>query len=308
MNITSLNPVVNQPRTINPQPSQTTDVSFANLLADASSSPPAKADVISGRIGIDYKEKGFISSVSYFDDQGNLLARGNFNAQDILEKTQQFGIPLTDLRGAGQQLDEAGVGYKPYELYPGTGSDHGIDFEDLISGGLGTAYDWRVDANVALKGPFAQRELQKSQALAEQLGLKLNPLVTTGGGIDPARLATQKGVDGVVRNFVLHSGGTASWYQSSEEAAKAQSSLGGRVYDKSQQSAAGAAVTRQPANTQQASIDSSKSAADHELAKLSEKLHNLTEELDASRGSTNINQSQHYTIYNQLLDILNKVQ
>jgi hypothetical protein len=59
--------------------------------------------------------------------------------------TTKYNIELTDLKGLGEQLDELNVGYRPYKLYAGTGSDHGIDFDDLINGGLGTAYDWRKE-------------------------------------------------------------------------------------------------------------------------------------------------------------------
>ncbi len=58
---------------------------------------------------------------------------------------EKFNIEKTDLTGLADQMAAAGKGFLPYELYPGTGSDHGIDLVELANSGLGTAYDWRVD-------------------------------------------------------------------------------------------------------------------------------------------------------------------
>lgn len=133
---------------------------------------PGETILQSGRLGLSIAEPGrnrpFSSpeNVYYLDERGLVAAQSGFNAPDILRNTAAYGIDLADLRGLGEQLDGLGVGYRPYLMLPGTGSDHGIDIDDLIAGGLGTAYDWRVDS------------LPADQALAAELGVVANPAVT----------------------------------------------------------------------------------------------------------------------------------
>lgn len=130
-----------------------------------------RAQFMSGRIGIDLNSRGEPASVAYYSADGQLQTSSTFNAESILRHTNQLGIDLQDLKSLGQQLDAAGVGYRPYELYKGTGSNHGIDFDNLIAGGLGTVYDWRQDSLAGQKGPYAQQYLTEAQALAAQLKL-----------------------------------------------------------------------------------------------------------------------------------------
>lgn len=135
----------------------------------------------SGRLSIDMHADGQrINGVSYFDEAGQKLTTSAFWPQDILRQCERFNIPLSDLQGLGPQLDTAGVRYKPYEQYAGTGSNHGIDLDDLASGGMGTAYDWTQDPLVHLKGPSARSQLQADQALAQRLGLR--PVTGSAGG------------------------------------------------------------------------------------------------------------------------------
>lgn len=135
----------------------------------------------SGRLSIDMHADGKrINGVSYFDEAGQKLTTSGFWPQDILRQCERFNIPLSDLQSLGPQLDGAGVRYKPYEQYAGTGSNHGIDLDDLASGGMGTAYDWTQDALVQLKGPSARAQLQADQALAQRLGLR--PVMGSAGG------------------------------------------------------------------------------------------------------------------------------
>lgn len=127
----------------------------------------------SGRLSIDMHADGQrINGVSYFDEAGQKLTTSGFWPQDILRQCERFNIPLSDLQGLGRQLDAAGVHYKPYEQYAGTGSNHGIDLDNLASGGMGTAYDWTQDPLVHLKGPSARAQLAADQALAQRLGLR----------------------------------------------------------------------------------------------------------------------------------------
>lgn len=170
---------------------------FAQILETATASSTAsstsaavvsaaagKSDFVSGRIGIDLNEQGIPQSVHYFDEQGELLTSSSFSAVQILKNANEFGISLTDLQGLGEQMDAAGVGYRPYELYPDTGSNHGIDFDNLIAGGLGTAYDWREDPLVGQKGASGQRRLEAARALAEELGIS-STLATPRAGVVP---------------------------------------------------------------------------------------------------------------------------
>ena len=197
----------------------------------ASSPAAGKADVVSGRIGIDLRD-GKPVRVRYFDENGNGLTTSTFSAASILRLTEKFGIDRNDLIGLASQMDQQGIGYKPYELYPGTGSDHGIDLVDLAKGGLGTAYDWRRDENVVAKGPHARARHDALVPLADQLGVQANPEVTTGGGIDPSRFTPLKGGDGLLRSFVSYTGGSASWHTSREAAeARHVSDMHTKIFD-----------------------------------------------------------------------------
>ena len=148
-------------------------VGFGETLAQAAVAPsPAagKADVVSGQLGVQL-EKVKAYAIGYFDGAGQKLTQTTFDAATLLAKATQFGIPLSDLNGLADQLDAKGVSYKPYQMYAGAGSDAGIDLRDLATGGLGTAHDWRADANVELKGKFAPAALLANQTLATRLGL-----------------------------------------------------------------------------------------------------------------------------------------
>lgn len=205
---------------------------FADSLADAvKSTGNLAAAFVSGRLGVDLNSDGIPLRMVYLDQEGNRLTTSAFCAESILRNTQQLGISLNDLKGLGTQLDAAGVGYKPYELYRGTGSDHGIDFDDLIAGGLGTAYDWTRDANVADKGPGAIRRLEEAAALAQSLQLVAHAEVTQNKGIDPTRFATQAATGESPRHYVMFNGSVAAWYGSSEQAEQASRLYGGSVTD-----------------------------------------------------------------------------
>lgn len=226
--------------------SSTGSQDFAALLSQASmtnSTTPnpaqGKADYVSGRIGLNLKG-GVPAEFVYFNEQGTVLRKSTFTAESLLKNSNEFGISLSDTQGIKQQLENANIGYKPYELYPGTGSDHGINFDDLIAGGLGTAYDWRKDDNVAQKdqvliGTAAQgqatRILQEAQALSDRLGLVKNTAVTTELGIDPARMTSLLDGAGQTVSHVVYTGGTASWYPSAQAAQQAQAALGGTTLD-----------------------------------------------------------------------------
>ena len=210
----------------------TNAANFAESLANAVKlTGNLAAGFVSGRLGVDLNSDGIPLRMVYLDQEGNRLTTSAFCAESILRNTQQLGISLNDLKGLGTQLDAAGVGYKPYELYRGTGSDHGIDFDDLIAGGLGTAYDWTQDANVAAKGPGAIRRLEEAAALAQSLQLVAHAEVTQNKGIDPTRFATQAATGESPRHYVMFNGSVAAWYGSSEQAEQASRLYGGSVTD-----------------------------------------------------------------------------
>lgn len=147
---------------------------FGQIMASANGGESLSRHVFrNGRVSVDMHADGKrINNVSYYDESGQKLTTSGFWPQDILRNCEKFNIPLADFKDVGKQLDAAGVGYRPYEQYAGTGSNHGIDFDNLAAGGLGTAYDWTADPLVHLKGPFAADQLKADQALAERLGLK----------------------------------------------------------------------------------------------------------------------------------------
>ncbi|MFA6900597.1 MAG: hypothetical protein WC256_10380, partial [Desulfurivibrionaceae bacterium] len=173
-------------------------VSFAQQLARTASteigelSDPASSDFISGRIGLDLLDQtGRIKSVSYYDETGNKLTTSVFRAPNILRMAEKFGINLDDLRGLASQLDTAGIKYKPYEQFQGTGSDAGIDLVDLANGGIGTAYNWTIpDPLVSMKGEYALKQNTEEMALAARLGLTANRALTTTGEESAAKTQT----------------------------------------------------------------------------------------------------------------------
>ena len=243
-------------------PSATTASSsseFSTLLA--TSLAASKADYVSGRLGIDLDSRGQPAKVLYFDESGQKLKTSTFTAENILKYTQQYGIDLGDLSGLGEQLDAAGIGYRPYELYKGTGSDHGVDFADLISGGLGSAYDWREDANVAEKGPLAAAQLAAAQALSDALGLTLNAEVTQNRGIDPAYFTPLSAGSETPRTQVMFNGKVAAWYATATQAAAAATQYGGSVIDLTQADSDDASAAATVAGTSRDSSDTV-SAAD----------------------------------------------
>lgn len=193
-----------------------------------------KADFVSGQVGVNVSKDGKPIAVLFFDENGKKLTQIAFNAQSILKTAERLNIPLSDLNGLADELDEAKTAYAPYALYAGTGSDHGIDLRDLASGGLGTAYDWRRDSNIGQKGPVAALRLAEAQAMADRMGLVANPEVTTGGGLAVSTLAPQVDKEGVLRSYVVTNGGSAAWYRTQAEATAAANAARAALLDLTQ--------------------------------------------------------------------------
>jgi len=158
------------------------------------------ADYISGRLGISLNSQGVPASVVYFNQDGTPATRTAFNAEAILRHTEKFDIPLDDLTELGTQLSADNVGYLPYQLYPEQGSNHGIDFDDLINGGMGTAYNWGVDSNVDKKGPTAIAQLQDAQALIARRELTYSPALNNSVMTETVNTVPPTSTDSVINN------------------------------------------------------------------------------------------------------------
>jgi hypothetical protein len=112
-------------------------------------------------------------TIVYFDPNGQMLTRTIFDsAPQILIMMDRFQIPKSNLNTLADALDnpKLNISYNPDEMphAMGVATGVGINLRDLASGGLGTTYDWRVDANVAMKGPgtasFEQSEINATVA------------------------------------------------------------------------------------------------------------------------------------------------
>ncbi|HEX2792537.1 MAG TPA: hypothetical protein VHO23_02385, partial [Candidatus Paceibacterota bacterium] len=143
--------------------------------------------------------------LSVFDPDGIKLTTVAFDPPVILGILDRFGIPVDQLKTIADYFDSAGMHYQPYELIGdgstgggggtamgGYASDHGIDLRDLADGGLGTAYDWRLDNcdRAAAVPGFAwtkescERAAAEDVAIAEKWGLKASEEVTTGPTVE----------------------------------------------------------------------------------------------------------------------------
>lgn len=200
----------------------------AELQAFSAPDLDGKADYTAGQFGLDVNQDGVPIRMNYFDPSGIKLTSSAFSADAILRLSEKFDLDLEPLNDLAAKLDEAGVAYKPYQLYSGTGSDHGIDLNDLANGGLGTAYDWRQDPNVSLKGPNADVRLAENQELADRLNLVLNPSVTSNTGINPT-LFSAMNTDAGSFSHVSWNSNVAVWSGSEEEALEMAHRLYGQM-------------------------------------------------------------------------------
>jgi hypothetical protein len=184
---------------------------------------------------------GVPSTFKYFDSNGQLLTTSTFDASQLYKAKERFGFDLAGVSQIGQQLDQQGIRYRPYELYAGTGSDHGLDFNDIAKGGLGTAYDWRYDKNAARKDEFlkgtgaagyAQNLVRDNTELARRLNLQKTNATPDLGFRDPrATFTSLQGGDGKTKGYAVIANGTASWYDTPEQAAAFAARTGGVVKD-----------------------------------------------------------------------------
>lgn len=174
--------------------------SFDEILA-AQRYVPSDLEHVSGRLGVRLNTRGEVAETLFFDEHGRLLRASIFHAPEILAQCESLGIARDHLVELSNLLDMKGIPFRPYELYRNTGSDHGVDLQDLALGGLGSAYDWRSS--------------DERMALADRQQLVLNPEVTTRRGIDTSKLdsAAQGSLP-----YVAVVGQTISWHGSMAEA------------------------------------------------------------------------------------------
>ena len=188
-------------------------------------------EVRSGRLGVKLDNRGQPASFTFYAPNGERLKSTIFTPENLLTNAQKYGIDIRDSLGLGAGLDAAGVGYRPGELYKGTGSNHGIDFNDLVQGGYGTSYNWADDPNAALKGPTGKASLQQNQRVAENLGLTRSSLTSASGNprINLDSL-TQLSSKGRVTPYAVQSpSGSVSFYETAAAAQDAQQRIGGQV-------------------------------------------------------------------------------
>lgn len=105
------------------------------------------------------------------DKMGNKLTQVQMTAPDMLTKLQNFGVDPKQLNELADQLDTAGVKYKPYQLFKN--SDAGLDLRAVASGNAmqSMAYNWTVDKNAEFKGPNGLAQVQRNLDLARNLNL-----------------------------------------------------------------------------------------------------------------------------------------
>ena len=157
-------------------------VYYADAKFDHARDADSDVDVRAGQLGVDYcslsNGSKTICSVSYYDPEGIKLTQTPFNPAAMLTVMDRFGIDREQLEDLEKGMDKKNIPHLPYQMFPGTGSDAGINLTDLANGGLGTAYDWRVDPLCQSKGPTACQQVKANAQLAENLEIEPTPGVT----------------------------------------------------------------------------------------------------------------------------------
>ncbi len=157
-------------------------VYHADVKFDRSRDADPDVDVRAGQLGVDYcplsNGSKTICSVSYYDPEGVKLTQTPFNPAAMLTVMDRFGIDREQLEDLEKGMDKKNIPHLPYQMFPGTGSDAGINLTDLANGGLGTAYDWRVDPLCQSKGPTACQQVKANAQLADNLDIVPTPGVT----------------------------------------------------------------------------------------------------------------------------------
>lgn len=164
---------------------------------------PTTSEFNLGRIRVELNGTGQPTRVNYYDEDGVKLTASSFSPSAMLYLADKFGIDRSIFSELADQMDEAGVNYQPYELFAGTGSNHGIDLRNLAAGGLGTVFDWAKDEQKAdLKIDMKESE----------------PLLKRNVGIDPNRFSPQEVFAYGILRHVVHNDGVAAWFKTEEQA------------------------------------------------------------------------------------------
>lgn len=191
-------------------------------------------NVRSGRLGVELNAQGVPKNITYYTDDGTKLRSTIFNAAEFLKTAQKYGIDVRDALGLEAGLDAQGIGFRPYELYKGTGSDHGVSFSDLVGGGYGTAYNWTSDPNAALKGPGAAQRVAENERLATNLGLERSGLTSSLGvpPVDTSRAQQlQSDTTGLRSYAATNDSGAMAWFDTPDKAQQYAQQTGGQTVD-----------------------------------------------------------------------------
>lgn len=137
-------------------------------------------DPTSGKgVGVATNNSGIPSELVFYDASGQSLNSSVFTPEGLYREAEKYGIDMSNIGQLGSMLEQKNIGYKPGQLYAGTGSNAGIDFEDIAKGGLGGKDDWtKTDPLMGLKfesGSLGEKTAIQQQnerlALAERLGI-----------------------------------------------------------------------------------------------------------------------------------------
>lgn len=115
------------------------------------------------------KESNGYSRLWIMDSKGMAVSPQTLDAANILRTSRDYGLDISALKDLASQLDAKGIQYKPGDYLPG--STAGVDLAALGSGGLGAAFDWRVDPLAAKKGTGAAERLLQNIKLAAEAGI-----------------------------------------------------------------------------------------------------------------------------------------
>ena len=189
-------------------------------------------DPTSGKgVGVATNMKGLPAELVFYDASGQSLNSSIFSPEGLYREAEKYGIDLSNIGQLGSMLEQKNIGYKPGELYAGTGSNAGIDFEDIARGGLGGKDDWtKADPLMGVKfeagslgAQTAAQQQNERQALAERLGIKATSTAPDAGLLDVTGLRPQGG-----RTHVAYGPFGAAWYDTAAEAQAQAQQIGGR--------------------------------------------------------------------------------
>jgi len=224
------NPASQKPQ----RPDRAPDTRFADMMAkgaDKGGKPAAfvgDSDAGYGRIGVDV-EDGRVARVNYFDADGHKMTSSGFDAPSILKLTDRFAIPSSDLAGLADVLDQKQIAYRPGEQSAKTGLDHGVDLQDLATGG--TALDRRLDPKCDLKGPSAHDFIARRQNLNETQELRKTPEASLEKGVQSEVTGAMKEANGPQANWPARTQTMAAWFATRVQAFAQADLHGGTVVD-----------------------------------------------------------------------------